>query len=270
MVENVKKISNPLTIIAVFAALAEINATVVLGLLDKSMQSIFIWFIMIFPIILVLCFFGTLIFKNKVMYSPSDFKDDKSFLDTLNNNYGNIDKSETKYHSDRFSNLFMDFEKKTIEKISKQLDAIRQTSNISVEDIKDVEKVASESIYEFKKEFFDVNKIKDLFYTFPAHFVLLYAIYISHSTSIKELREYSEKFFIPIGWNGGLENLIRINILLGSVESFRINPDCKPFVEDVVMRNRDKILRIQSLCENSPKDSNRKEVLSLGRTIKFA
>lgn len=79
MLEKVKSISNPLTIIAIFAALAEINATVSIGLVDKDLQTTFIWFVILFPTLLVCLFFLTLNFNTKVIYAPSDYKDDQSF-----------------------------------------------------------------------------------------------------------------------------------------------------------------------------------------------
>ena len=83
MTEKIKSISNPLTIIAIFAALAEINATVSIGLVDKELQETFIWFVIVFPILLVILFFLTLNFNTKVIYAPSDYKDDKSFQKML-------------------------------------------------------------------------------------------------------------------------------------------------------------------------------------------
>ncbi|MHA7128690.1 hypothetical protein [Algoriphagus namhaensis] len=79
MTEKIRNISNPLTIIAIFAALAEINATVSIGLVDKELQSVFIWFVILFPTLLVSLFFLTLNFNTKVIYAPSDYKDDQSF-----------------------------------------------------------------------------------------------------------------------------------------------------------------------------------------------
>lgn len=79
MTEKVKFISNPLTIIAIFAALAEINATVSIGLVDKELQQTFIWFVIFFPTLLIVLFFLTLNFNTKVIYAPSDYKTDESF-----------------------------------------------------------------------------------------------------------------------------------------------------------------------------------------------
>lgn len=79
MTGNVRFISNPLTIIAIFAALAEVNATVSIGLVNSGLQQIFIWFVIAFPILLVLLFFITLNFNTKVIYAPSDYKADESF-----------------------------------------------------------------------------------------------------------------------------------------------------------------------------------------------
>lgn len=83
MIEKINRISNPLTIIAIFAALAEIAGTVSLGIVDASLQSVFVWFVMLFPVLLVTGFFLTLNFNPKVLYAPADFRDDQSFIATV-------------------------------------------------------------------------------------------------------------------------------------------------------------------------------------------
>lgn len=83
VIERIRKISNPLTIIAIFAALAEIAGTVALATVAKDLQSVFLWFVMLFPCLLVILFFATLNFNPKVLYAPSDFRDEKLFLYTL-------------------------------------------------------------------------------------------------------------------------------------------------------------------------------------------
>lgn len=80
MVEKVKNVSNPLTIIAIFAGLAEISGTVVLPLIAQDVQHIFVWFLMLFPLVLVIAFFLTLNRNHRVLYAPSDFRDDESFF----------------------------------------------------------------------------------------------------------------------------------------------------------------------------------------------
>ena len=83
MVEKIKAVNNPLTIIAIFAALAEVAGTVALGLVDKPLQQTFVWFVMGFPTLLVALFFVTLNFNPKVLYAPSDFRNEENFLSTL-------------------------------------------------------------------------------------------------------------------------------------------------------------------------------------------
>lgn len=73
-------IRNPLTIIAIFAGIAEISGTTVLPLIDASLQSTFIWFVMLFPVGLVAAFFATLNWNHSVLYAPSDFRNDDAFL----------------------------------------------------------------------------------------------------------------------------------------------------------------------------------------------
>ena len=83
MIENIKAINNPLTIIAIFSALAEIAGTVSLKLVSADSQHIFIWFVMLFPVLIVILFFTTLNFNPKVLYAPSDFRNDESFINVI-------------------------------------------------------------------------------------------------------------------------------------------------------------------------------------------
>lgn len=85
MVEKVGHIKNPLTVIAIFAALAEVSGTVVLPLLDKETQHVYVWFLMVFPIFLVAVFFLVLYKKHHILYAPTDFKDDKTFKELFEN-----------------------------------------------------------------------------------------------------------------------------------------------------------------------------------------
>ncbi|MBA6350402.1 MULTISPECIES: ArsR family transcriptional regulator [unclassified Colwellia] len=78
------KVSNPLTIIAIFAGTAEAFATGALIALPPEVQSIFVYFVMLFPLLIVLIFFGVLIFKHHVLYAPSDFDDQTDFLQINN------------------------------------------------------------------------------------------------------------------------------------------------------------------------------------------
>lgn len=80
MVEKIGTIKNPLTIIAIFAAIAEISGTIVLPFIAEANQGTYVWFLMIFPLLLVLLFFLTLNFNHKVLYAPSDFKDEGNFF----------------------------------------------------------------------------------------------------------------------------------------------------------------------------------------------
>ena len=80
MIENIKSVKNPLTIIAIFAGIAEVSGTVVMPFMSEANQGIFIYFLMAFPTLLVLLFFITLYIKANVLYAPSDFTDEKNYL----------------------------------------------------------------------------------------------------------------------------------------------------------------------------------------------
>jgi hypothetical protein len=83
MIEKSKPINNPLTIIAIFAALAEVASTVSLKLITPELQYIFIWFVIGFPLLIVLVFFYILCFKTNVLYAPSDYRDDQTFITAI-------------------------------------------------------------------------------------------------------------------------------------------------------------------------------------------
>lgn len=73
-------VKNPLSVIAIFAGIAEISGTLVLPHIAAENQYLFIWFLMIFPFTLVVMFFLTLNWNYKVLYAPSDFKDEEHFM----------------------------------------------------------------------------------------------------------------------------------------------------------------------------------------------
>lgn len=84
MIEKIGHIKNPLSIIAVFAALAEISGTIVLPFIENQNQSVYMWFLMLFPFALLILFFLTLNFNHRVLYAPSDYKDERLFADLTN------------------------------------------------------------------------------------------------------------------------------------------------------------------------------------------
>ncbi|MDF4462319.1 hypothetical protein P3384_23880 [Vibrio parahaemolyticus] len=75
------KVSNPLTIIAIFAGVSETFATVALIKLPPDLQDVFIYFVMFFPLVIVVTFFLILFFKPYVLYAPSDFDDESHFME---------------------------------------------------------------------------------------------------------------------------------------------------------------------------------------------
>ncbi|KAB0458321.1 ArsR family transcriptional regulator [Vibrio kanaloae] len=77
------KVSNPLTIIAIFSGIAESFATVALVALPPEIQVKFVQFVIWFPVLLVILFFLVLVFKPLVLYAPSDWRDEDKFLTAL-------------------------------------------------------------------------------------------------------------------------------------------------------------------------------------------
>ena len=80
MLEKMQRISNPLTVIGILAALAEVGATVALPTVPTEIQYVFVWFVMLFPALLVVLFFLTLNFNQKALYAPRDYRSDEPFV----------------------------------------------------------------------------------------------------------------------------------------------------------------------------------------------
>ena len=83
MIEKIKHISNPLTIVAIFVAIVEIASTVSLTTLNERHHIVIVWFLVLFPTFLVVLFFFTLWRKPWVLIFPSDFKESKDYLKML-------------------------------------------------------------------------------------------------------------------------------------------------------------------------------------------
>ena len=77
------KLQNPLGIIALFASLAEVSGTIVLKFLPERIQSIFIWFVILFPVLIVLLFFYILYKKPLHFYSPEYYRNERNFMASM-------------------------------------------------------------------------------------------------------------------------------------------------------------------------------------------
>lgn len=80
MNKNIQFIRNPLTIIGAFASFLTVSGNWILPKLNETCQFYYMWFLMIFPFLLVTFFFIVLWFRPKNLYAPSDFQDENNFL----------------------------------------------------------------------------------------------------------------------------------------------------------------------------------------------
>ncbi len=84
MNKPLKTITNPMTLIAIFATLSETSAAISLPFLDDQDREYYLWFLISFPFYLLLLFFITLNFNYRSLYSPSDFSKSKHFIKSMN------------------------------------------------------------------------------------------------------------------------------------------------------------------------------------------
>lgn len=274
MTENIKKINNPLTIIAIFAALAEVNATIAIGLIDKDLHYIFIWFIIGFPSILVILFFLTLNLNTKVMYSPSDYREDKTFLDSL---YGQGGKkvSEKSLNSEKIVKTLTEFEEKVINSIEKKL-KYKSISSDEIKELlvnyKDEAKVISErAIQESLGINFEIPSIlkSAIIYwiSYPAYIPIVYAIVKESLKSVEQIKSIENKYNMPSRWDiSGLKGLFDFEILIGTPEAFEINESVKEALSKWIELNEQTIVLIINAFKNA-NERHRKDTSDVARNI---
>lgn len=78
-------VRNPLSVIAMFVLLVEAITTVTLVQVQSINQFSFplVWFIILFPTLIALLFFGTLWWRHQFLYSPMEYRSDESFLSAM-------------------------------------------------------------------------------------------------------------------------------------------------------------------------------------------
>jgi|GEM_PF-5877326 len=69
--------------VALFAAISEVAMAVVFTKLSDKLQEIFIWFVMGFPILLILLFFFVLYHKPAVFFAPGDYKKEELYVASI-------------------------------------------------------------------------------------------------------------------------------------------------------------------------------------------
>lgn len=92
---NIKNLTrNPLGIIALFVSMIYgfsclVLSTSITNLKDSYERLPLIWFVIIFPIIILIAFVHLVKFHHEKLYSPGDFRDDESFIQTIDENKRN-------------------------------------------------------------------------------------------------------------------------------------------------------------------------------------
>jgi hypothetical protein len=129
MLEKIKGVNNPLTVVALFAALAEVAGTIALATVEKDLQHTFVWFVMGFPILLVVLFFATLNFNPKVLYAPSDFRNEENFLSTV------IGTHSVSMNLDQVTHQLEDAKKQILQQALEQISALTNTERAKLSEI---------------------------------------------------------------------------------------------------------------------------------------
>jgi hypothetical protein len=173
MIEKIGIIKNPLTIIAIFAGIAEVSGTIVLPFVDKVNQTLFIYFLISFPVILVLFFFVTLNFNNKVLYAPSDYKDEQNYVRI--NRYDMTRKKSVEVKVQELGRMNNTVENYSIELLSRKMGILEE--NYSTDrTVTDIDLMLESTEYKFwVSNFSNVNGFIARMATVDVHF----EVYIS-------------------------------------------------------------------------------------------
>lgn len=83
MIEKITKISSPLSIFLMFGVIIELGITALFPFLSPDERAIFLYFILIFPVLLLVTFIGLIVFRSSSLYGPSDFRTDEAYLQAL-------------------------------------------------------------------------------------------------------------------------------------------------------------------------------------------
>jgi hypothetical protein len=157
MTEKIGTIKNPLTIIAIFAGIAEVSGTLVLPFISDNNQMTFIYFLITFPLLLIFLFFGTLNFNNKALYAPSDFTNEDNYIKIFKYNFSKQENVEVRVSQEELMQIMnknleqikIHYENK-IDKLEVGLKELRS----QLENSKTIEAEIVEDI-EDNEEFFD-------------------------------------------------------------------------------------------------------------------
>ncbi len=83
MIDKIGHVKNPLTVIAMFAGLAEVSGTAVLPFVEEEAQLFYVKFLSLFPCLIVGLFFYTLWRYPRNLYALSDYSNENNFVSAL-------------------------------------------------------------------------------------------------------------------------------------------------------------------------------------------
>lgn len=166
MTEKIGLIKNPLTVIAIFAGIAEVSGTLVLPFISTNNQLTFIYFLIIFPSILVILFFLTLNFNNKALYAPSDFNNEENYIKIFKYDVSKQENIEVRVSQDEMLKIlnknlieFQNLQNEKLIRIETELKELSsKKSNVKQLEIEEIEEIEDDEKY-----YDDYNsEVKDL------------------------------------------------------------------------------------------------------------
>lgn len=167
MIDKISTVKNPLTIIAIFAGIAEVSGTGILPFIDATNQQIFIYFLVGFPVLLVILFFVTLNFNNSVLYAPSDFTNEENYMKVARYNRAELRMEEIKLSTTEQIKMMSDDINalRTELNVYKRLGYSENNTTITIGNLEAIEKASFSCLISnlYRSEEF-VNKLSEMGY----------------------------------------------------------------------------------------------------------
>ena len=158
-------VKSPLSVIAIFAGISEIAMTVTLLNLPSDNQKTFIWFVMLFPILLVALFFIVLYKKPAVLFSPGDYQDDGAYLSSIGVSKGIEELSVRIGQIEETLTTVQQYVNTVVEKtLPDQSGEIIDTEKRRLEELKFIHSLESNNLYSFLNRELNIkhNDIKQI------------------------------------------------------------------------------------------------------------
>ncbi len=243
-------VKNPIGVIGLFLVLVEAIAAIVIvnSSLINSLNLILVLFVTLFPILVLIMFYNLVTRHHEKLYSPSDFRDEKNFVETYNkltqsNNYIQKDISVAKVNSQSNDGMSKDDIKLIKETLNSVMSMQKQMvaenkKTTAIKELEKVEKDINERLENYaekkngKYHIFVTNMKKCTHFIETLHRMGYNAEIYEYSFKNNSYNQYEEHEAIWLGREVPVNMIVEVIKLAKSMfphlKYIEFNDDCSP------------------------------------------